>query len=378
MNTFDENILIGDIYDAALSASLWRKVLADICKFTSSEEGSILFYDSQNRRRNFVITAFNENNDDFVRNHIDAEVQGLRRLFFEEPSGTVFSKPQIVDKLQTSYEEQLGEPANVPERSAFEAKVGISLINGKNIISAMGFHSRRDQPDLSTESIRILKILTPHLMQAIRIHNHITSLKTTFNNLYSVLNAADYGVFLLEKSGEVLFSNNEASRMIEAKCGLAFAKGGVLHHSDIVDNTKLQNSIRLLAEVPKEPNFEDLNLTLAHANSNFPLQLNLLPIHHEHARHFATSGASIAVFVKDPNKPLSISSEYLKEAYQLTNTEIEVAQLLLNNPDVGVIAEQRHTSLETIRGHIKQLMQKTKTHSKAELVSLLACICSEI
>jgi DNA-binding CsgD family transcriptional regulator len=385
MNTFSENKLIGDIYDAALNPGLWRNILVDIRDRMGIDECTIVFYDAQCRERNFADSASGDDDQIklYLKDYIDAEMAALDQYFNSIPIGAVTHAQTLTKLAGQRYEKLMGEDycddlLTSSSPKTLEVLGGIMLIHGKIIAAVVGFKSFNTSPTVTEEAYQFAQRMAPHMMQAIRIHNHITSLQTTYNSLYAVLNAVGYGVFLLGKLGEVLFSNNEAARMIETNCGLAFAKGGVLQHIAEEANAQLQKSIRLLLEKPTESHFENLNLALAHTRSSFPLQLNLLPIHHEQAQHFATSGASIAVFVKDPNKPLSISAQYLKQAYQLTYAEIEVAQLLLNNLDTVTIADQRHTNIETIRGHVKHLMQKTKTHSKVELVSLLAYLCSEI
>jgi DNA-binding CsgD family transcriptional regulator len=323
-------------------------------------------------------TASEEIVKQYLEKFIDHEISTINNIFSYFPDGVILTKADIMNITGNIHEENLGEDFTNSVRLGWELNAGISLIQGKIISSSMGVYTYPHQPDLSQESMYFLQSITPHIIQAMRIHNHITSLQITYSGLYSVLNAVSYGVFLLGKSGEVLFSNNEAARIIEAQCGLAITRGGVLHHSISQANAQLQASIKLLLKTPTESNPQILNVALTHANSGLPLNVNLLPIHHEQAHLFVTSGASLAIFVKDPNRPLTIPSHYLKQAYQLTDTEITVAQLLLKSLDAATIAEQRNSAIETIRGHIKQLMQKTKTHSQVELVNLLACISNEI
>lgn len=380
MNAFHENKLIGDIYDAALNPSLWRNILVAIRDAMMIDECTIFFYDAQCRARNYAECASGDDEvkELFLRDWIDVEVAVLDQHFKSVPVGLVIQAPTFEEIGNQKYEKFLGEDYCDDLLKTLEVRGGTMLIHGKIIAAAMGFKSFNTSPQVTEEAIKFSQRLAPHIMQAMRIHNHITSLQTTYNSLYSVLNAVGYGVFLLGKLGEVLFSNNEAARMIEAQCGLCFAKGGALQHTNSQANSLLQQAILSLLDgsTPTDPHA--LNLALAHAQTNFPLQVNILPIHHEHAQHFSTSGASLALFIKDPNKPLTIPKSYLQQAYQLTDTEIVVAQLLLDALDTTTIAQKRNTSLETTRGHIKQLLQKTNTHSQAELVGLLTCLSSEL
>ena len=68
------------------------------------------------------------------------------------------------------------------------------------------------------------------------------------------------------------------------------------------------------------------------------------------------------------DQPPELDLALLKEFYGLTQAEGEVASFLHKGRSVKDIAEARKVSLETVRSHIKSLLQKTETGRQAQLV----------
>jgi DNA-binding CsgD family transcriptional regulator len=62
----------------------------------------------------------------------------------------------------------------------------------------------------------------------------------------------------------------------------------------------------------------------------------------------------------------------LVRAFGLTQTEAKLAVLVAEGRSLEDIAEQRQTSLTTIRSQLKAVFAKTDTHRQSELVALLA------
>lgn len=64
----------------------------------------------------------------------------------------------------------------------------------------------------------------------------------------------------------------------------------------------------------------------------------------------------------------------LKEAFELSNTEIEIVRLLIDCFNVKEIAEHRCRSVDTVRVQIKTILNKTETRNQIELVRLILSI----
>lgn len=81
-------------------------------------------------------------------------------------------------------------------------------------------------------------------------------------------------------------------------------------------------------------------------------------------------GSAAVVFATDPESHL-LSSEVLTARYRFTPTECCVARRLAAGVGLECISSELGISMNTVRGHLKQIFGKTRTHRQAELVSKL-------
>jgi pimeloyl-ACP methyl ester carboxylesterase/DNA-binding CsgD family transcriptional regulator len=68
--------------------------------------------------------------------------------------------------------------------------------------------------------------------------------------------------------------------------------------------------------------------------------------------------------------------DILRDAFELTGTEIAIVDGLMQGQDAGEIAEARATSVETVRTQIKSIREKTETRSQMELVRMVSGLSS--
>ena len=78
-----------------------------------------------------------------------------------------------------------------------------------------------------------------------------------------------------------------------------------------------------------------------------------------------------AIFVADPDARAERRPERLRQSYGLTRMEAEVASRLVGGMRPCEIRDDLGISIDTVRGHVKQLFAKTDTHRQADLVRVL-------
>ena len=85
----------------------------------------------------------------------------------------------------------------------------------------------------------------------------------------------------------------------------------------------------------------------------------------------ALGGSAAAVVFATDNESRLLSTEALLARHKFTPTECSVARRLAAGVDLECIASELGISMNTVRGHLKQIFGKTRTHRQAELVSKL-------
>lgn len=68
----------------------------------------------------------------------------------------------------------------------------------------------------------------------------------------------------------------------------------------------------------------------------------------------------------------------LKEAFQLTDAEIDICRLLLDTRDTTQIATRRESSVRTVRTQLGTIFTKTETTTQVDLIRLIAMLCTGV
>jgi len=74
------------------------------------------------------------------------------------------------------------------------------------------------------------------------------------------------------------------------------------------------------------------------------------------------------------NTPKLADLKLLQQLFDLTTTEAEVAQDLMDTEELRDIATRRSVSVETVRMHVKNLLRKTGMSSQKKLTALLTTL----
>jgi len=174
-----------------------------------------------------------------------------------------------------------------------------------------------------------------------------------------VLDLLDAAVFVLARDAHPLGMNRAAHRLLREGDGLVLSPRGVVASTPAA-NTALRRGIEGAArgesgrvQVPRI------------ARSTLALRVEPHP-----QPHVLAGGAAAVVFVTDEESHL-LSTESLTARYGFTPTECSVARRLAAGAGLGCIQRELGISLNTVRGHLKQIFGKTRTHRQAELVCKL-------
>jgi DNA-binding NarL/FixJ family response regulator len=85
-------------------------------------------------------------------------------------------------------------------------------------------------------------------------------------------------------------------------------------------------------------------------------------------------GFAVVSVERIDSQPEPLDYRLLMKLFELTQTEAQVAVALMLSEDLRAIAEERHSSLETVRMHVKRILRKTGMTSQKRLTALLATL----
>jgi DNA-binding CsgD family transcriptional regulator len=100
-------------------------------------------------------------------------------------------------------------------------------------------------------------------------------------------------------------------------------------------------------------------------------RLILMPVEGSGTIPLGVSVPAVSIIVIDSESPADLDFTLLRETYSLTPAEAAVASALTRGRNVGEIAAESQTSVETVRTHVKRLLSKTGTDRQGELIALI-------
>jgi DNA-binding CsgD family transcriptional regulator/PAS domain-containing protein len=219
--------------------------------------------------------------------------------------------------------------------------------------------------------------LQPHLQAALRVQRALEIYEKRALRAEALLDAAAPAVFLLKHSGQVAYYNKSAERLIRQGDALRLV-GRRLQTIHIPSHKKFE---QLVAQAAKASGAEICTpggalLLPPNRESGNPLHVLVAPLR---IYLSATScSAHVVVIASDPSQKVSMTAQILRDLWECTPAEAELANHLVADRTLEEIAALRGVTKETIRTQTKSLMAKTDTRRQSQLVRLLLSLPSKL
>ena len=232
-------------------------------------------------------------------------------------------------------------------------------------LEVISFWRSNDEGYLDGDSVRLLQLLVPHLQSAMEIRQALGTAKALAAGAETIADASATPTFLLGGHGEILHANAAARRLLDDEDGL-IARQGILYAVKGVMRKQLRELLhRARASAGTFAGFHAAKpLALERPSGLRPLQLLASPV----PGHGA---GSILLLATDPEKPIALRDEVLREHYSFTAAEAEVANGLLTGYSLEEIAALRKVRVGTVRDQVKSMLAKTGTGKQAEMIRLM-------
>lgn len=212
-----------------------------------------------------------------------------------------------------------------------------------------------------------LERLAPHLEAALDLHRRLQSARHGHASLARLLDRLDSGVILVDGTARPKMLNERATRIVAEADGLTADAAG-LAASTPAGTLQLREAI---AAMSRDTAIGPQRLRLDRPSRRLPLLLTVFPIWRLDAAGPSAATARVAVFVAEPDAPLSIDRTIVAETFGLTRRESEIAVLLANGTSRDMIATQLALGRGTVREHLRHVFAKTGVRSQPALVALL-------
>lgn len=356
--------LIAEIYDAVLDRSLWPVALKKATNFLQGHASAIYWNDAAN----------NSGDVFFDDGGIDPD---FRQLYFQK---YVALNPTLTPRLFAAVEEPVATADLVPYEEFLKTRfyrewakpqglvdfVSIFLEKAALKAAMFGVFRHQRQGVVSQETRRRMCLIAPHLRRAAAISKFVNLQQASLTEAMDGLRA---GVFVVDASGNIIFSNRAAKEIVRAGDYLR-GSGGRLSARQPEANQLLQEAFQSAVDGDAAIGDRSVAIPLL-ATDGTRYVANLLPLSERRAAGI-DARATVAVFVQKAVVELPNPPEVIASAYQLTKAELRVLLALVQLGGAPEVAETLGIGRGTVKTHLSNIFQKTGTKHQADLVKLVA------
>jgi DNA-binding CsgD family transcriptional regulator/PAS domain-containing protein len=215
------------------------------------------------------------------------------------------------------------------------------------------------------DNLDLLNLVMPHIQAALRTRRQIVAAETANREFEEALNCLEQGVVLLDQSGNCLFVNASARRILDRQEGISIVKSRLWV-------TSPAERARLTALTQRSCTCEVLNQGDTVAISRHgkrPLNVSVRRFCSENPK--VPKKAMAIAFISDPERRVKAPSVLMTSLFGLTEAECRLAGFLVSGCSLKEAAEQCQVAYETVRSQVKSIFNKTGVRRQTELMQLL-------
>ena len=176
-------------------------------------------------------------------------------------------------------------------------------------------------------------------------------------------------VIVLDATAKLVFANPQGAALLAARDGLSLSSNGTCRATTPSDTKALTQCIENVLAATDNKAANNV-LPLERPSMRRPLSAMITRIGNGQAED-VRSGASVALFLTDPEHPTRPAIDALRRLFDLTGSEAKLAQQLVGGARLETAAERIGVTVGSARTYLKQIFAKTGTNRQADLVRLV-------
>ncbi len=344
--------LLAAVADASLDPSLWGAAMALASQRLG---GAVLRIGMVDENFAADIDAYSEHFSNApTRNPAYLTPQGNPALSFvaASPALSVATREAFIsdgEMLRNEFYNECMRPYG------FWHNVVVNVLRDERRLAPMGVNRTRAQGPFTTDELRWLRNLAPHLHRAMRVHARFKDLSGRATALATLGDASPVGAIMTNASGAAAHLNAAARDLLDQADGLLL-RDGILRTSRNGETARLAALILDAAGGPRASSLirPSGTMTVSRPSGRRPLPLVVAPT------RGAGVGRAYAVTISfaDPEHTPEPDATLIQRLYGLSRREAEVAALLAKGLSPGQAAETLTLTMNTVRTHIKHMFDK--------------------
>jgi DNA-binding CsgD family transcriptional regulator/PAS domain-containing protein len=360
------------VYDTSIDPTLWPRLLERFASLIGGHAAALRSYelftetgvvmavgvDSTILDRQF--RAFAD------RNPLKSTTEQLRQKFVQRNTYVPGWKRDIdwLPKAQferTDYYNEVYRPLDI------HSDISIGFTAENTTWTGVDVYRSRSAGAFSDQDLALVDALLPHLARAWKLGRKVFDSRARGEGLADFVDVSPHGLFILDGDGRLQHANVTGRRLLEQTKGLRMLSGRLT-------GVTQDASRRLQALIDRAGSAAPPRIGGAMALDNpdglRPLSVTVTPTGPEYAAPLL-SGPGVMVCVTDLDANASLPEQRLRDLFDLTPAETRVAAALFEGLEPRMAAERLDISVWTVRRHLAQIFEKTRTNSQVELARLM-------
>lgn len=345
MDRDDLNQLVEEFYSAALYPDEWNSVIDKLCLKFNSFSAGFFSHSIDNKLTNAFMCGIDQEEINIYSKYFSTINPWFTTPGVMNPG--VISTDRTLDIIHNdnNFFRKTVYYQDWAKRQDIRHSMGGGLLDLEGNQLNFTFFRSECQGFYTKKEIQDYRVLSGHLMRALRISNKLQTLEAINKSRENLLDNINIGIVILDKNNRIIYSNK-------------FSGGFNFYSKDVItaiEKSKLLNETTV-AEIPR-PNRRSLSVCVLPPNKNF----HLLDMTSDWTH----------LIITDPEYRDINCAEYLVKRWGFTKLESNIAQELLRGQSLREIADNLNLALSTVQWYSKQLMQKVGVKRQSELCLIL-------
>jgi DNA-binding CsgD family transcriptional regulator len=363
MVTVDEfSRVVSEVYASSTDPENWIVALAEIGRILDAA-GCAIFTGAGTSRSVMAATVPAEARDSYIAYYhtIDYVLDAVET----GPAGLIHGGQALVAlKPHSEFDADFMRPQGLNDGLFTRLSVGTKATTF--IVAA----AKGSEPFDSTERVRFMDALVPHLQQALRAQDLVAELDNRVRDITTVIDVIRHGIVIVDSERRVAHMNSAAECILAVSDGLCMDSGRV-EASHAATDKRMQSGIaRACTESCTGARGGD-SLACNRPSGKRPYVVHILPLATEDP-----SAARALVVLIDPEQEVEPPKMLIRRLFGLTDAEADVALRVMRGEGLKPISADLALSTATVKSHLQRVFEKTDAHRQAELVRLLLTMCS--
>lgn len=360
--------LVSSIHNAVMNREEWPNVLGKLAHTVGATIGTFVVSQPRSRRLSAPSIGSNPAAVALYHEHY-GRIDPVARALEQARVGTVLTPHMVLAPAQMRRQEFYADWA-VPNGAGDGIFASISRDSSTSCSLILAGPPRNE--DMATsERLRLVSLLAPHLRQAVQMQTLLETTKLERDNALDALERAPYGVVVVSAEGTARFANRRALEISAMKDGIVVGTDGVQAKARDADGS-LQALITRVSCDPDGTGSTGM-VRVPRPSGRRPFVVLAAPFSRARLERFAgvPRAPGVLVAIVDPDHQPRLAADVLEDLFGLTPAEAAVSIRILRHDGLKAVADSLGVTLSTVRIHLQRVFEKTETHRQSELVRLL-------